>query len=83
MPALWPFSRTAKACWRVVPGSGKTLLIRAMSRVLSLGFRGVQFTSEPMPGDITGTMILQKGDDGAHKSAFVRGPDWARPALLA
>ncbi|TXK16290.1 MoxR family ATPase [Homoserinibacter sp. GY 40078] len=40
-----------------VPGVAKTLLVRALSRSLSLETRRVQFTPDLMPGDITGSVV--------------------------
>ena len=40
-----------------VPGVAKTLLVRSLSRSLSLGTRRVQFTPDLMPGDITGSVV--------------------------
>ncbi len=57
-----------------VPGLGKTLLVRALARVLELSFSRVQFTPDLMPADITGTVILQKDPGGGRKFVFVRGP---------
>ncbi|HEX6991431.1 MAG TPA: AAA family ATPase, partial [Gemmatimonadales bacterium] len=45
-----------------VPGTAKTLLVRALSESLSLGFRRIQFTPDLMPSDVTGVSIL--GADG-------------------
>ena len=42
-----------------VPGLGKTELVKAMSRVLDLDFRRIQFTPDLMPADIIGTNIMQ------------------------
>ncbi|UCE46391.1 MAG: AAA family ATPase [Phycisphaerales bacterium] len=42
-----------------VPGLAKTLLVRCMARVMELKFARIQFTPDLMPGDITGTEILQ------------------------
>lgn len=56
-----------------VPGLGKTLLVRAMGRVLQLKFRRVQFTRDLMPADITGTMILQE-PNGRREFLFIPGP---------
>ena len=47
-----------------VPGLGKTLLVRTLSRVLDLDFNRVQFTPDLMPADITGTNILMEDDSG-------------------
>jgi MoxR-like ATPase len=41
-----------------VPGVAKTLLVKAMSRVLALDFQRVQCTSDLMPADIIGTNVL-------------------------
>jgi MoxR-like ATPase len=54
-----------------VPGLGKTLLVRALSRVLGLTFRRIQFTPDLMPSDITGsTLYSQK----LGEFTFVPGP---------
>lgn len=54
-----------------VPGLGKTLLVRALSRVLGLAFRRIQFTPDLMPSDITGsTLYSQK----LGEFSFVPGP---------
>src|SRR6187402_2681515 len=41
-----------------VPGLGKTELVKALSRVLDLEFRRIQFTPDLMPADIIGTNIM-------------------------
>ena len=41
-----------------VPGVAKTLLVKAISRVLGLEFQRVQCTSDLMPADIVGTNVL-------------------------
>jgi len=41
-----------------VPGTAKTLLVRAMGLALGLEFRRVQFTPDLMPSDITGVNLL-------------------------
>src|SRR5574338_559097 len=53
-----------------VPGTAKTLLVRALSESLSLGFRRIQFTPDLMPSDVTGVSIL--GADG--QFTFRPGP---------
>jgi MoxR-like ATPase len=45
-----------------VPGLAKTLLVRALSEVLCLSFKRIQFTPDLMPGDIIGSEILQERD---------------------
>jgi MoxR-like ATPase len=41
-----------------VPGIAKTLTVKALSRLIGLGFQRVQCTSDLMPADIVGTNIL-------------------------
>jgi MoxR-like ATPase len=41
-----------------VPGLGKTLLVRALARAIGGDSKRVQFTPDLMPGDITGTIML-------------------------
>ncbi len=40
-----------------VPGVGKTTLANALARVLGLGFRRVQFTSDLLPSDVLGVSV--------------------------
>ena len=54
-----------------VPGLGKTLLVRALARALSLNVARVQFTPDLMPSDITGHAVL---DPATHAMRIVRGP---------
>ena len=56
-----------------VPGLGKTLLIKALGRALSLEVGRVQFTPDLMPADILGTHTLLEGRDGP-RVAFEPGP---------
>jgi MoxR-like ATPase len=44
-----------------VPGTAKTLLVRALSLALGLEFRRIQFTPDLMPSDITGVNLLAGG----------------------
>ncbi|MCM8710298.1 MoxR family ATPase [Clostridium sp. SYSU_GA19001] len=41
-----------------VPGLAKTLMVKALSKVISLDFKRIQFTPDLMPADITGTKIF-------------------------
>src|SRR5436190_21001428 len=45
-----------------VPGLGKTLLVNTLSKVLSCGFKRVQFTPDLMPSDLTGHSIYNMAD---------------------
>jgi MoxR-like ATPase len=57
-----------------VPGVGKTALVKALSQLLGLDFKRVQFTPDLMPGDILGTHILQETTDGKREMTFRPGP---------
>jgi MoxR-like ATPase len=46
-----------------VPGIAKTLIVKALGRLLGLGFQRVQATPDLMPADILGTTILKPGTD--------------------
>jgi MoxR-like ATPase len=54
-----------------VPGVAKTLLVRALSRSLSLDFKRIQFTPDLMPGDVTGSLIY---DNRTSEFEFREGP---------
>ena len=42
-----------------LPGLGKTELCKGLARLLSLPFKRLQFTPDLLPGDITGTYVLE------------------------
>lgn len=44
-----------------VPGTGKTLAVRAFALSLGLEFRRIQFTPDLMPSDVTGTTVFHPG----------------------
>ena len=43
-----------------VPGLGKTLIIKTITKVLDLKFNRIQFTPDLMPSDIIGTEIINQ-----------------------
>ncbi len=63
-----------------VPGLAKTLLVRTVAEALDLTFSRVQFTPDLMPGDITGTEILDE-TSGRRAFTFARGPIFANIVL--
>ncbi len=65
-----------------VPGLAKTLLIRTLSKALDLKFSRIQFTPDLMPGDISGTEIIEDDiSSGQKKFRFVKGPIFANIVL--
>lgn len=65
-----------------VPGLAKTLLIRTVSQTLNLSFSRIQFTPDLMPGDITGTEVIEDDRETGHKEfKFVKGPIFANIVL--
>jgi MoxR-like ATPase len=63
------------------PGLAKTLLVRSLAQIFHLKFQRIQFTPDLMPADITGTEILEEGDDGRRRMQFVKGPIFANVIL--
>lgn len=57
-----------------VPGLGKTELVKALSHILALEFKRVQFTPDLMPADIIGTNIMTTNDAGKYEFQFRQGP---------
>jgi MoxR-like ATPase len=65
-----------------VPGLAKTLLIRTLAESLSLSFNRIQFTPDLMPGDITGTEVIEENKDSGRKEfTFIKGPVFANILL--
>jgi len=56
-----------------LPGLGKTELVKALSRLLSLEVRRIQFTPDLLPTDVTGSHILQERE-GRREFVFHAGP---------
>lgn len=57
-----------------VPGLGKTELVKALARSLSLEHARIQFTPDLMPADVVGTTVMTPGEGGAYAFEFRRGP---------
>jgi MoxR-like ATPase len=58
-----------------MPGVAKTLMVNAVSRAVQMSFARVQFTPDLMPGDITGSEIIQEeADSGRRSFVFKQGP---------
>ncbi|MEM9587304.1 MAG: MoxR family ATPase [Planctomycetota bacterium] len=65
-----------------VPGLAKTLMIRTLAESMDLGFRRIQFTPDLMPGDITGTDIIQEDSEtGRRTLVFEKGPVFTQMLL--
>ncbi|MBA4543876.1 MoxR family ATPase [Thermoactinomyces sp. CICC 10521] len=57
-----------------VPGLGKTLLVRTLARIVDCSCSRLQFTSDLMPSDVTGTKVY---DMQSGKFTFRKGPIFA------
>ncbi|WP_345323391.1 AAA family ATPase [Novipirellula rosea] len=58
-----------------MPGLAKTMLVATLASLTDLTFRRVQFTPDLMPGDITGSEILEEDHTtGKRIFRFVEGP---------
>ncbi|HEU5357603.1 MAG TPA: AAA family ATPase, partial [Gemmatimonadales bacterium] len=65
-----------------VPGLAKTLMVATLAEALQLSFSRVQFTPDLMPGDITGTDVLEEDPaSGRRVFRFLRGPIFANVVL--
>ena len=61
-----------------LPGVGKTLLARSLASAIGGSFKRIQFTSDLLPTDITGSSIFHQGDG---RLEFVPGPIFANIVL--
>lgn len=61
-----------------VPGTAKTLLVRALAAASGCSFRRIQFTPDLMPADVTGTNVYDP-KEGVFR--FLRGPVFADVVL--
>lgn len=65
-----------------VPGLAKTLLISTLAQSLNLSFSRIQFTPDLMPGDITGTDIIEENKSTGHREVrFLPGPIFSHVIL--
>lgn len=65
-----------------VPGLAKTLLVSTVAEALALSFNRIQFTPDLMPGDITGTELVEEDPaTGKRSFRFVHGPVFAHVVL--
>jgi MoxR-like ATPase len=61
-----------------VPGTGKTVLAKAIARSLGCSFRRIQFTPDLLPSDVTGLSIYNQK---THEFEFRPGPIMAQIVL--
>ena len=65
-----------------VPGLGKTLIVKSITKALDLKFNRIQFTPDLMPSDIIGTEIIgQNSDTGNRELKFIKGPVFSNIVL--
>jgi MoxR-like ATPase len=65
-----------------VPGLAKTMLVHTLADALDLEFRRIQFTPDLMPGDITGTEVIEEDRaTGRRETRFIRGPIFTQVLL--
>src|SRR4026207_1329271 len=65
-----------------VPGLAKARMVQTVAEALKLSFNRVQFTPDLMPGDITGTEIIEEDlTTGKRAFRFVPGPVFANVVL--
>jgi MoxR-like ATPase len=60
------------------PGTGKTSIAKGLAHLLSRAFKRIQFTSDMLPGDITGANVYSPA---TRSFEFIRGPLFADVVL--
>ncbi|MEM1953857.1 MAG: MoxR family ATPase [Nitrososphaerota archaeon] len=60
------------------PGLAKTYLVKSFARALNLSFSRIQFTSDLLPSDVTGSIVY---DRSTSQFVFRRGPIFANVVL--
>jgi MoxR-like ATPase len=64
------------------PGLAKTLLVRTLAQGMDLKFRRIQFTPDLMPGDVTGTEVIEEDrTTGRRAFRFLPGPVFTQVLL--
>ena len=61
-----------------VPGVGKTMLAKTISRTLGANYKRIQFTPDLLPSDLTGTVVFDQVNNEFH---FREGPVFAHVVL--
>lgn len=64
-----------------MPGLGKTQLVKAVGDAVDLHFSRIQFTPDLMPADVTGTMVMNREENGNMSFVFRKGPIFANLVL--
>lgn len=64
-----------------LPGLGKTLLVKSLSKALGFEFKRIQFTPDLMPADIIGTQLVMEREGGGKEFRFAKGPIFANIIL--
>ena len=65
-----------------IPGLGKTLLVKTISKCLSLYFKRIQFTPDLMPADVVGSEVVDEDPSTGRKSfRFAPGPIFSNIVL--
>jgi len=61
-----------------VPGLAKTLAVKTMAKICSLGFQRVQCTADLMPADVMGTNIFNMSTSSfsLHRGPFLQTCSW-------